>query len=73
MTKMRFTPRTMQLRAIVKNARNFAVALDMLKAEGLDRGRAILLARKYDGKGYSQWMAARNRLDDGRLAQFQTL
>ena len=69
MQTMKFTPRTVQLRTIVKNARNFAVALDMLKAEGLDRGRAIRLARQIDGKGYNKWMAYRQKTDDGRNLQ----
>jgi len=59
--------------AIVRESRNFAVAIDQLKDQGLSRGRAILIARKYDGKGYNEWMRRRQATDDGRTLRYQTL
>ncbi len=70
MQTMKFTPRTIELRAIVKNAPSFAAAIDRLKEQGLSRGRAILLARKFDGAGFNSWMLARQKSDDGRAFQY---
>jgi hypothetical protein len=58
---------TINFRAIIRDVPTFAAKIERLKREGFSSGKSILLARRADPKGFSSWMAWRQKTDDGRL------
>jgi hypothetical protein len=57
-------------RSIIGGASSVDDAINRLMRDGgVSRGRAILLARKFNGKAWNSWMRRRWQTDDGRLTQ----
>jgi hypothetical protein len=59
-----------EFRSIVGGSSSFDDAIDRLMRDGgVTKGRAILLARKYNPEVYNSWMKKRWQTDCGRLTQ----